>query len=182
VITSDLHEGLDWQSRRREFNHDWLKNRFTVALNSWLRLLDGAIEDSILEQSFVPEVLPQWEARHDQLNELVRDFEMEMSPRRLFREPPLSRCDEQTKLWLGDLIHRLWLSRVAVRELASAAHRCVSAADAAYGDISQAVKAHSAGGLLANMRSQRQLFARFRDACQELGTALSEFPHEIEVV
>jgi hypothetical protein len=175
-------KGGEWQVRRREFNHDWLKNRFIVALNSWLRLLDGAIEDSILENSFLAEVLPQWEARRSEASDLIREFEKEMSPRTLLAEPPLSRCDGQTKQWLGELIHGLWLVRVAAKELTASAESCVAAADAAYAELTQAVKIRPKGELLPAMKPHRHLFERFRDACQKLGAAMSEFPHEIKVV
>ena len=179
---SDPQECHDWQSRRREFNHDWLKNRFIVALNSWLRLLDGAIEDSILEKSFIPDVLPQWEARRSEASVLIREFEREMSPRQLFSEPPLSRCDGQTKQWLGDLIHGLWLIRVSAKELTATAESSVAAVDAAYAELSRVARTRPQGELLADMKSHRRLFEQFRDACQKMGSAISEFPQEIKVV
>lgn len=180
--TSDSQERHDWQSRRREFNHDWLKNRFIVALNSWLRLLDGAIEDSILEKSFLSDVLPQWEVRRNEVNELIRDFEKEMSPRQLFSEPPLSRCDGQTKRWLGELIHGLWLVRVSAKELTTTAESAVAAADTAYAELSRVVRTRPKCAVLAGMKPHRHLFERFRDACQKLGAAISEFPQEVQVV
>jgi len=182
VKASVSQERLDWQSRRREFNHDWLKNRFIVALNSWLRLLDGAIEDSILEKSFLSDVLPQWEAQRGEVGELIRDFEKEMSPMQLFSEPPLSRCDPHTKQWLGELVHRLWLIRVCAKELTSTAERSVSAMDTAYAELSQIVRTRPTGDLVSSMKPHRRLFERFRDACQNLGETVSEFPHEIKVV
>ena len=182
MIESDFKNYSEWLSRRREINHDWLKNRFIVALNSWLRLLDGAIEDSILEKAFLRDVLPQWETRRSEVNALIQDFEKEMSPRQLFNELPLSRCDAQTKQWLGELVHRLWIMRVSAKELTSTAKRFVSAADTAYTELSQIVRARPTGDLVTNMKPHRRLFERFRDACQKLGDTVSEFPHEINVV
>ena len=175
-------EHLDWQSRRREFNHDWLKNRYIVALNSWLRLLDGAIEDSILEATFLSGVLPQWEAQRGEVGELILNFEKEMSPKQLFSEPPLSGCDPHTKEWLGELVHRLWLVRVSAKELISTAKRSVSAADTAYAELSRILRTRPTSDLVATMKSHRRFFKRFRDACQKVGAAMSEFPREIKVV
>jgi len=171
-----------WQKKRREINHDWLKNRFIVALNSWLRLLDGEIEDKMLEQSFLTQVLPQWEVRRQEISALLREFPSAMSPRQLFDEPPLSRCDNKTKEWLGEFMHALWLTRVSAESLTATAEATRAAADRAYADILQVLKNREPGDLKRAIKPYRDLCDRFRNACQELGAALSEFPHEIKVV
>jgi hypothetical protein len=171
-----------WQKCRREFSHDWLKNQYIVALNSWLRLLDGEIDDPLLEHSFLEEVLPRWEVRSPEVRTLIESFPREMSPRQLFDEPPLSRCDAQTTAWLGEMIHGLWLVRCSVESLTVVASASLEAANLAYEELSRALATRREGDVLHRAIPLRGLFERFRNDCQKLGAALSEFPHEIQVV
>jgi hypothetical protein len=83
---------------------------------------------------------------------------------------------------LGELIHGLWLVRVSAKELTATAESSVGAADAAYSELSRVARTRPQGELLAGMKPHRHLFEQFRDACQKVGAAMSEFPHEIKVV
>lgn len=173
---------LSWQKRRGEFNHDWLKNTYAIALGKWLNILEGRVEDPELEAAFVSAVLPTWEARYPEALRLVEDFEHEASPRVLFNVPPLRRCSEETKRWLPDLVHALWLERHRVKELREDANAAAAAAQASYARLTQALAAcedRHRGHALAQYRS---LFAEFRDRCQELGEAMEQFPGRILVV
>jgi len=66
--------------------------------------------------------------------------------------------------------------------LIATAESSVAAADTAYAELSRVVNTSPKGDLIVCMNSHRRLFERFRDACQKLGAAMSEFPHEIKVV
>src|ERR1044072_7135922 len=121
-----------WQKRRNTFNHDWLKNQYMPALARYLNLLDGLIEDDEFAQSFVSQILPEWESHREEAANLIKSFECEMSPQRLLECSPLSRCDEHTKRWLGNLMHALWLKRYPVAQWVTDAMHAVENADAAY--------------------------------------------------
>jgi hypothetical protein len=170
----------NWQKRRGELNHDWLKNQYLIALGSWLNLLDKRITDPVLERSFVSEILPQWENARVQAESLARDFESEMSPCTLLNTPPLSRLDDLTKDWLARIIHRLWLRRCRADEMASTALLEVGRADRAYGHLKQALRRCSDTASVDAMRSLRSEFSEFRSCCQGVARAFEEFPSEVK--
>src|ERR1051326_4473635 len=98
----NLHPFSSWQKRRSSFNHDWLKNQFMPALAKWLNLLDNKIEDPDFERAFIASVLPKWEQHREEALRLPRDFEQEMSPRRLFECHPLAHHNVHTKQWRSE--------------------------------------------------------------------------------
>lgn len=168
-----------WQKRRSAFNHDWLKNQFMPALAKFQNLLDDRIEDVAFERSFVSSVLSQWESHREEAFALPRDFEREMSPRRLFDHPPLSRCDEQTKQWLRSLVHHLWLTRYPARQWVADATACAEEADAAYNRLQEAVGGCADIQSASALRPFREQFAEFRKRCLNLGVAIGNFLSEV---
>jgi len=170
----------DWQKRRGEFNHDWLKNQYLIALGSWSNLLDRRIMDPALERSFVSEILPQWENARLEAESLACDFERNMSPCTLLNAPPLSRLDDVTKDWLGRIIHQLWMHRCRVNEMVSAALLEVNRADQAYARLKQALRTCSNTDSVDAMCSLRIEFSEFRSCCQGVAKALEEFPSEVK--
>jgi hypothetical protein len=171
-----------WQRRRTEFNHDWLKNQFIPALAKCLNLLDNRIEDRAFEQSFVLLALPEWDLHRGEAPTLAQDFEREMSPRRLFDQLPLSRCDEDTRQWLGNLVHALWITRYPVRQWVSEAFEAAKRADASYDALQAALAGCADIRSVEALRSFRKHFSDFRERCQELGHAISKFPNEVKMV
>ena len=173
---------LPWQRRRIEFNHDWLKNRFLPAIAKSINLLDGELEDLEFEQKFVARDLAEWELSRSQILSLTADFEIQMSPRTLFEQVPLSCCDDDTREWLGQLVHDFWLSRYPVRQWIEHATECTRAADKTYNrlhlELDQCPDTRSATAL----RPLRPLFAEFWQACMNLAKAIERFPSEVLVI
>ncbi len=177
------HEAADrvarqWQRRRSAFNHDWLKNRFMPALAKLMHVLSGQILDPEFEQSFVDSVLPEWPERSGEVNALLCDFETEMSPRTMLERGPLSRCNPETKEWLGELIHQLWRRRHRVGELIHNGSTALRAADVAYQMLQQRIR-DSAGG--TTIQSCYDDLVLFRERCQDLATAIEAFPRRVLV-
>jgi len=172
----------DWQHRRSAFNHDWLKNRFLTAVASFMNILDDLVEDEETEERFVGEILPQWVDRAQEASGLVADFEPEMSPKVLFRQPPLSRCGPAAMSWLPDVVHLLWRRRIDADGLCAGARESLAAANAAYetlrDDVAECADCSSAEAL----RPYREQFAEFRMRCEEVSRAISRFPSRIQVV
>jgi hypothetical protein len=171
-----------WQRRRSAFNHDWLKNRYMPALAKYLNLLDGRLEDPAFERSFVSNILPEWVEHCDEAFALARDFEGEISPRRLFDSLPLSRCDEATKEWMGKLIHGLWLKRNPVKQWIIQAVEATERAESAYQTLRACLENCADARLADATRSHRLVFAAFRARCQDLANAISIFPSEVKVI
>jgi len=166
-----------WQQRRSEFNHQWLKNRLLSALDSAANFLDGRLEgEAFIENVVVPEV-EAWPGRMVELMSLLDSFDIEMSPRVLFEEPPLGDWEADLKAVMSDLVGHEWRRRYPVSEW--------------MGD------ARSAGGwvnnqyirlaaLIASGRYQDPEFAAclndFRTACRSLARSLERFPDRILVL
>lgn len=173
---------LSWQKRRSEFNHDWFKNKFIPALEKWINLLDDQIEDAAFERTFVSDVLYKWEQHKDEVLDLLNDFESEMSPKILFKEYPLSNCDEDTKHWLGDLIHNMWLVRCSVSKLVEDGLSSVNEVGNAYNGIQSSLKTCENVQHIEKLRTFRSLFETFLKSCRNLAQSIEKFPGEVIVV
>jgi len=172
---------LKWQRRRVAFNHDWLKNQYMPALAKCLNLLDDRIEDPQFEQVFVTNVLPQWEGHYDEAKQLAQDFEQDMSPRRFVERMDLGSSDYNGR-WLADLMHHLWLARYPVREWVEQAEKKVQKTDRVYRELQESLAECKDVRSAEALRPFRKKFAAFRNHCQELATAIEQFPSEIKVV
>ena len=171
-----------WQNRRSRFNHDWLKNGYILKLSEWINLLDDKIEFPELERSFIDKVLPTWESQRDEAISLPNDFEKEMSPKIFFNESPLLNCDDETKKWLGDVIHNLWLVRYSIDELTSTVMKCAHGTDTAYQRLREALKDCKDTRNLSALRPYRAFFADLLDKCRSLAAAIEKFPSEVKAV
>lgn len=172
---------LAWQRRRTAFNHDWLKNQFVPALGSYQNLLDRQLEGPEFEKDLISQILAEWKEHRQEALSLLADFEEGMSPRRLFDQPPLSRCDEDTRLWLADVIHYLWLARDPVSEWVAQATACVSNADAHFEAFSAQLRACPEFRAALAQPPYHKSFAEFRRACLDLARAIEQFPTEVRV-
>ena len=171
-----------WQKRRSSFNHDWLKNEYIRDLGTWMNLLDGRIESADMERSFTASLLPVWESHRGEALALPKDFETEMSPKVLFKELPLLNCDEDTKQWLGNLVHHLWFVRYSVNQLVSDASESVKKTNEAYGKLQKALGDCKDTRKAEALRPLRELFAELLKNCRLLAEAVEKFPSEVEAV
>jgi hypothetical protein len=170
-----------WQHRRGQFNHDWLKNQFLLALGNFINLLDDEIENEKLETSFVRLVLPQWEDHRGEVGRLLADFDQEMSPRTLFQQSPLAQCDQDTKEWLGDVVHTLWLVKNPIHDCVQEASTRLRDADEVYGRLQLELMKCSNTRSAPAMRPLRALFVEFYRECQKLAKAIEQFPSDVRI-
>ena len=164
-----------WEDRRTEFNHDWLKNRFMPSLSKALNLLDDVIEDPAFENSFITQVLPQWENKSKSARELIQCFAFEMSPKSVLDQYPLSRLDDESKELLSEILHNLWLRRYQVNLAIKQAELAVSEADATYFELQTSLQNTARLNSAQDWRFARNELAEFRKKCQKLANALSSF-------
>lgn len=171
---------MEWQQRRGRLNHDWLKNQLSLALGKLMNVLSGEVEDESFRERFRHSILAEWPEKRNEISDLLKDFVQEMSPRNLFREPPLCGCDEDTKMWLGELIHRRWAEGSETQNLLSEAARCLEEANLAYHAL---ISLGWSATPYPEEPEPEVLDAaiRFRKACEALGRALSRFPSEVAV-
>jgi hypothetical protein len=171
----------NWQRRRGAFNHDWLKNQYLLAIDAWINLQNGEIANSEFEKRFIQEVFIQWESGSKQALALVKDFEIEMSPRRLFELAPLARSDDSTKLWLAELIHDLWRMRQLVDARVSEARIAIESANAAYARIQGSLKEDMDIQSAKSLHHLEPQFSEFRILCIGLAKTIEAFPSEVKI-
>lgn len=163
-----------WQLKRSEFNHDWLKNQFLNRLNAFLERLRGSKPDAEKLSRFVREHLPEWNAHEPEARWLIDCMESELSPKRFFDQPPLNRCDAETKGWLPVVVHDLWLCRYPVRELQEKAGGLLTAVNAQYAKLDAALK-NSTSVTVGRLVALQQEFSELSRLCVELHDTFSAF-------
>lgn len=173
---------LSWQKRREDFNHKWLKNDLMMALRAWPNLLDGIDEDPEAEKELVTKYVNAWPTKKQEAAALIEDFVDQMSPKTLFNEYPLSNCDKDTKQWLGELIHQLWLIRCSVMSIVVDAHKCLNEVSVAHENLITALKGCKDTTKAKKMKPFKEQFEDFRSACEALGISIEKFPSEVSVV
>jgi hypothetical protein len=172
-------EPRSWETRRSAFRHDWLKNTYLNRLDGFLSGLDAANPDLEWLLEFVEEDLPAWEKKRDEARWVIDAYEDEMSPRTLFGRPPLSRCDPETKRWLGNLIHQLWRSRYDTGDATETAREALDEVNNKYDRLDEQIEGTPD---VERLKALRPAFEELRDACAKLGDTMSDFLREVKAV
>lgn len=170
-----------WQQQRSRLNHDWLKNQVLPALTALIRVVDGEVETGDPEGEIEELELGDWTKQRAEIQALLDTFEARMSPRSLFELPPLSRCDEETKTWLPDLVHELWRARYPVQEWVEAAVNGLEDAEAAQQVLVAALATFERPLGMEELRQLGPHIRRFRSACQRLAACIEQFPSRVLV-
>ena len=168
-----------WQIARERFNHDWLKNQYIPALESFRNILKGDVQRINAHQDFFEIDLPQWEIHQAEAACLIRRFEESMSPHVLFNEIPLCGCDEGTRTWMGGLVMTLWSVRLSISDLTQHAALCLESVDAAYEKLKAGIEENIDAGMNERLF---QRFEEFRHSCHALADAFERFQNNVRVV
>lgn len=136
--------------------------------------MSGRIENDQFERNFVSATLVRWKGRREEAFALPIDFEEQMSPRQLFHKEPLSHCDGEPQIWLGDLVHHLWLARYPVQEWIRQASEQAQEANEAYEQLQEALGECDDVRSAEALRPFRDEFAAFRDRDAQDGSAVEE--------
>jgi hypothetical protein len=170
-----------WQRRRGRFNHDWLKNQYIQALGKWINVLRGDVDDPGFDETFMTSVFPQWVTQRVELSSLLEDFELTMSPAKLFESRPLASCDPEMRAWLPAVIHQLWLTRYGCRSLLDRAWAAVEEVDRMYEGIERMASPPQRASA-EDLAPFAEQFIALRAACEKLGAILSQFPSTVLVI
>lgn len=171
----------DWQRRRSEFNHQWLKNKLLSALDCAANVMRGKLKGGDYVGDVVENDIREWERRRVDLDRLLADFESEMSPQALFEILPLSHWEPELKATMGELLHCLWLSRYPVKDWVEDARKAAQSVNRSYEQLIHTF----AAGATANDSGEREFVARFetfRSACRSLAKSIEQFPKTILVL
>lgn len=170
-----------WQNCRSDFNHDWLNNRYMNRLDGCIERLRIKSADTSRIIRFFTQQFPEWEEKRETAQELILSFESKMSPKVLFEQAQLNRCDKETKKWLRELIHSLWMAKYPVKSWVCEAEQALMCANQQYANLKGALAT-------LNQTNPEELasllpdFVEYREACRRLSHSISKFPHEVLVV
>lgn len=170
------YRDTEWQETRRRFSHDWLRNKFLVAIGKGLNVAAGKIEDPEFEERFLGRVLPEWETRKDDAQRLAATAESALSSRRWLELPPLDRLPMTDREWLGEVAHDVWLRDSHFVSWRDRVVGAVGRADGRYASLRAFVPPRVLGGRPEMEKALRD----FEEACAELATAVSDWPSRVQ--
>lgn len=171
-------EQPDWQRRRSDFNHQWLKNRLLSALDTADHVIRGRVHGTGYLQELIEVDMPEWKERRDDLGALLRDFVVQMSPRQMFNFPPLANLEPTARELFSELMHELWLVRHPVAEWVEGAKTASSEVNKHYERLVKIAPLDAKGKVRPEFATE---FEQFRSACRALSKAIEKFPNRILV-
>ena len=171
-----------WQKGRASFNHDWLKNHYLLALDTFLNVLDDLVENQGLIERYVSSLLPEWEIKRPEITRLLNEFAVCMSPRSLFSIRPLSDCPLRDREYFGALVDSLWRERHPVERWALNVRTAIESVEMAYCDLRKELALIPDTTSLLGLRDSRSSFAIFRRVCCQLARAVEALPGTLELL
>jgi len=171
----------NWQIRRSNFNHEWLKNKYLNRIDGFLERLKTVDPDPVRLIRFKQEDFREWARYREEAADILVSFKSEMSPRVLFDEYPLKCAPHKIKQWLSQLCHELWLARYPVDEWISAGETAMQRLDKEFDDLLASMENDGWIDEAAYLRSMVPAFLSFKLACQEFSDSISLLPSEVLV-
>jgi hypothetical protein len=169
---------LEWHRRRIELNHDWLSNQFIFRLRDSQSLLASDTPDTEAVARFLTVDVTAWADKAAAFSALIESFETEMSPRILLAWRPFSSVAGYA---LGDLVHRLWLSRNPVSKWLEEARSALGSVQCHIASLTDCLSRVMYDVLRMKPRLIRE-FEELDLACCRLYKAVKVLPSEILVV
>jgi len=171
-----------WQEQRSALHHDWLKNQFLVAhLRPFIARLAAGKPDPIRLTEFASQDWIKWTTNRSELIRLLDTAEAALSPMQLLDRLPLSACTPETKVWLGGLVHVLWLARNSIQQKTIDVETAFAEADVRYQALDPLLRRPYNLDIHRLMQSIPE-FREFERAVQRLSDCIHGLPHSIQVV
>jgi len=174
----NFHWIPEWQLRRTNLNHDWLKNRYINRLKAAIQRLRERDSGSYRTLPFFSEDLREWEIKRGEVTWLVENFEVQMSPKVLFNREPLSNVDAATMVWLPNLIHALWVSKYRISAKIDAIKAAMAVLESKYTEIAS-MEPWRWENVPVETHSLLDIMQEFDSACEALSRSLSDLPKDI---
>ena len=168
----------DWDRRRSEFNHDWLRNSYLRSLVAFLARLDRT-PDSPIVRDYLTEGFPMWARKREEVRWLAGHLADCLSPKNLFDDKPLSLASAETKAWLPDAVNQVWMLRYHIDEVVAELIARIDAVDTLYEELSRGVQQAVRGVAPIEFRSG---FVAYDSACRKLSDTLSDIRKNIRSI
>lgn len=119
----------DWHRARKLFNHQKLKNEFSLALESLLR--KSTQFTPAVQKRSIEEAQLEWQWLRAEALSLFDKYERDCTPVHYFSNPPVFPMKPANHEWLPTLLHNDWLSRKGVKAWVSTGGLIVTRVDQA---------------------------------------------------
>ena len=168
-----------WTNRRSMLHHDWLQNSYRNFISARIEYLNDVL---VLKQSARVDILDQlfeWEDKKVELIELIDATVEALSPRQLVDEHPLNVMPEESKTWLKEILHALYLERTHIEDTVASIRNMFDAVCAMHTKLMCLLNGEN-GALRVELGDAP--FTKFRDMVQEFSKMISALPHEVQVI
>jgi len=165
-------KNAEWNNLRAKLNHDWLQNRYLTFLTSWRDCFNGA-ESCEIDKIEILEQLLTWKAKKKDFNKLIDNIEEALSPKQLLYEHPLNIMAEESKKWLGEVIHATYCSTTGIKNKIADLQLLIEEADKSVDLTALILK----GEIKAEKSQRNNIINLFT----EFSKKISELPHEIQL-
>lgn len=169
-----------WCHTKINFSHDWLRNIYLRSLDSFIKQIHYVKPDIEFLKEKIKSEIPEIELKYNEATWLIENCESEMSPRQYFISGPLSKMNNDSKEWMSNLIHSMWLFRYNIHVLLERGRQLLKEILNNYQVIISKTK---------NIEQWRHedfqhLYddvVKLRQNCKEFSNVLSELPDEIKI-
>ena len=166
-----------WEQSRKAFHHDWLVY-YIIDLGAFINKL-AEIDDEKYIVAFVRTDYFQWEQHTHELEWLLSNYELHMSPKALFDVPPC-RCPLETKRWLIPLVHQLWYRHCSVHVVKHDVEKTLKAANRTYTTISSVLR-NEQPCRIDTIMQLKDAFLHFREQCQTLSDHIHKLKTTVSI-
>lgn len=100
----------EWQRKRSDFNHGWLKNRLIVGLIKCLRVVEGRVGDQNMLQA-MSDLLDEWPRMRSRIEEVLAFAESFLSAPIPTDASDVAWLGEENCAFLLEVERQIWLGR-----------------------------------------------------------------------
>jgi len=172
----------EWQKRRSDYNHNWLKNSYTTGeLRRWVAFLSGHAEGGDFTKSrFMSHIVAEWTQKGSEILHLIEKYQDAMSPSTLFDEGALSHVDDATAKWLRPICVSIWRIKYGADKAISDIQTAYNSADTTLQELSTLVSAQESTAFVSGSVILEKLNTFVRQ-CRDLGEAVRRLESSVKV-
>lgn len=170
---------LAWENKRSSLHHGWMQNSYLSFLNARKGYLDGALIGNEKIREDILSQFSEWGDKKSEILGLINETVENLSPRQLLDEHPLTVIPEESKVWLKEVVHALYLERTHIEDSVVDLKKRFDDICDIHTKLMRLLKGEN-GALRAEVGDAP--FKRFRDMVQEFSRRISALPHEVQVI
>lgn len=168
----------EWNNLRLNLNHDWLPKTYINFLTARVSYLDNHMKKRGMLRKDVFDQWQQWQMRQRDLGIFCDEAVNALSPAQFIDEYPLNGMSEDSKKWLKEVVHNIYLARtVIVERIAKLKERMLFITDM-HLRLSEVLSRETEATILPKDIT----FQRFYEEVLCFSKMISDLPHEVQVL